>query len=347
MLPRKSRNRRGAMIIMVAAVLVILLVGAVFTIDVAYMHMVRAELRTATDAAAQAGSEALARTQSESEARLAAKQIASLNEVAGQGLTLDDADIQIGGVTTGARRGRLIFAPNEVNRTAVRVTSARTADSPDGVVPLFFARLFGADSFQPTQVATATANVRDIALVLDVSGSMGSPSGNTTRLQALKDAVNIFIDEIELHASASQLSLTTYSTRDRKRIDLTGDFASVRNAVGGLRASGLTAIGLGLGTGSDSLQNDPATRPYAEKSVILLTDGRHNTGVSPLTVGATVVARGQSIHTVTFSAGADQLLMQQVAALAPQGSHIHADGSADLAEAFREIARSLFVTIVE
>ena len=36
----------------------------------------------------------------------------------------------------------------------------------------------------------------DIVLVLDVSGSMGDSFGNTTKLQALKDAVNAFIDII-------------------------------------------------------------------------------------------------------------------------------------------------------
>ncbi|MEZ6075912.1 MAG: pilus assembly protein TadG-related protein [Pirellulaceae bacterium] len=40
------------MMILVAVSFIILLVGAVFSVDVAYMHMVRAELRTATDAAA-------------------------------------------------------------------------------------------------------------------------------------------------------------------------------------------------------------------------------------------------------------------------------------------------------
>ncbi|GAB5405498.1 MAG: VWA domain-containing protein [Aureliella sp.] len=347
MLPTQTRHRRGAMILMVAVVLVILLMGAVFTIDIAYMHMVRSEMRTATDAAAQAGSEALARTQDRAAARQAAIDIASRNQIAGRPLTLQDSDIEIGGVRPGSRVGRLEFDAAAANQTAVRVTANRTAGSADGEVPLFFARLFGAQAFQPTQVATATANVRDIALVLDVSGSMNSRSGGQTRLAALKDAVNVFIDEIEANAPASLLSLSIYSTRARKRIDLTDNYSQVRTQVAGLRASGLTAIGQGLQMASDSLENDSLARPFAAKSVILMTDGRHNRGINPLAVAPGVVARGHSIHTVTFSSGADQSLMQQVAALAPIGSHIHADSSSDLSEAFREIARSLFVTLVE
>ncbi|MEC8555686.1 MAG: pilus assembly protein TadG-related protein [Planctomycetota bacterium] len=46
-------DRGGAMLVLVAVVLAIILVGTVFSVDVAYMHMVRAELRIATDAAAR------------------------------------------------------------------------------------------------------------------------------------------------------------------------------------------------------------------------------------------------------------------------------------------------------
>ena len=42
-------QRMGAMLPMVAFVMIILIIGAVFSVDIAHMHMVRAELRTATD----------------------------------------------------------------------------------------------------------------------------------------------------------------------------------------------------------------------------------------------------------------------------------------------------------
>lgn len=341
-----NENRKGAMIVLVAAVLVILLVGAVFTIDVAYMHMVRAELRTATDAAAQAGSATLARTQDEAQARQAAVSIASLNQVAGRGLTLEPSDIQLGTVRA-SNSGRLDFVANEVPLTAVRVTGSRTAADPDGSVSLFFARLFSARDFEPSKIATASANVRDVALVLDVSGSMGVRSGSQTRLQALKTAVGIFIDEVESLSGGTLISLTTYSSSPSKQQNLTDNFGAIRSQVAAMRASGATAIGNGLTMGSDSLAFDPLNREFAAKTVIVMTDGQHNTGPSPATTVRTAVARGQTVHTVTFSSGADQALMRSVAEATPGGTHIHADDAADLAEAFREIARSLFVTLTE
>ena len=53
------------------------------------------------------------------------------------------------------------------------------------------------------------------------------------------------------------------------------------------------------------------------------------------------------MHTITFSNEANQNLMRSVAQATPGGIHIHADGSEDLAAAFRAIARSLAVTLIE
>ena len=343
---RKYKNRRGAMLVLVAVALIILLVGAVFSIDVAYMHMVRAELRTATDAAARAGSETLARTQDRRAAEISVNQIAELNEVAGNTLTLDPADIDFGALRAGSGR-RLAFAANQTPLTAVRVNGRREAGAPDGPVNLFFGRVLQTNNFQPTETATAAANVRDVALVLDISGSMASRSGSGTRLSALKDAVNLFISEIQRSSPATQLSLTSYSTSPTKRVNLTDDLNRIRNQVNRFRAGGLTAIGNALTVGSDSLVNDPNQRVFAAKTVIVMTDGNHNRGPSPIDTVSTAVARGQQVHTITFSSGANQSLMRRVAEATDGGIHIHADDAADLGEAFREIARTLSVVLVE
>ncbi|QDV25015.1 VWA domain-containing protein [Aureliella helgolandensis] len=339
-------NRRGAMLILVAAVLVILLVGAVFSIDVAYMHMVRAELRTATDAAARAGSEVLSRTQDTDLARATAANIALQNIVAGEGLVLEADDIEIGGVQRNAN-GRLDFLSNQAPFNAVRVNGRREDSSVNGSVRLFFARLFTPEPFQPVQSATAAASVMDVALVLDVSGSMSTRSGGVTRIQALKDSVNVFLDEIERSSPHVIVSLSTYSTTAQKLIPLTSNFASIRARVATFNANGLTAIGNGLLTGSNSLTQDANRRDFAAKVIIIMTDGQQNTGPSPATTVNTAVARGQTVHTITFSSGANQNLMRQVAQATVGGIHIHADDAADLAAAFEEIARTLSVTLID
>lgn len=332
--------------VLVAIVLVILLVGAVFSVDVAYMHMVRAELRTATDAAARAGSEALARTQDEDSAVDAAVDIAARNEVAGNGLSIRSQDIQLGSVDQAAN-GRFNFSSGGTPLTAVRVTGRRENNAPDGAVPLFFARVFNAGTFQPVESATAASNVRDVALVLDVSGSMNARAGGVSRLDALKAAVAGFLAEVQASSPNTLVSLTSYSSRATKLVNLTDNFAQIQNTVNRFRARGATAIGSGLTVGSDSLVNDPRNRTFAEKTIIVMTDGNHNTGTNPTRSVVTAVNRGQQVHTITFSRGSNQRLMARVAEATDGGIHIHADSAADLQEAFREIARTLSVVLIE
>lgn len=341
------QDRRGAMLVLVAVVLVIIMIGTVFSVDVAYMHMVRAELRVATDAAARAGSETLARTQNQNAAINAAMAVAERNTVAGDGLTLVASDIQVGTVRTSSSSNRFQFVANRTPFTAMSVNGRRDSTSSDGEVGLFFSRLFSTDSFSPNETAISASSVRDVALVLDVSGSMNRRSGAGTRLTALKEAVRVFLSEIRVSSPSTRVSLTVYSTNVSKLVNLTPDFDAIQNVVNGLRARGLTAIGNGLVTGSDSLVNDPLQRAFAAKTVIVMTDGNHNRGPSPDSTVATAVSRGQQVHTITFSSGANQNLMRRVAQSTTGGLHIHADDSDDLAQAFRDIARSLAVVLVE
>lgn len=339
-----NANRRGAMLPMIAVSLVIIIIGVVLSIDVAYMHMVRAELRTATDASARAGAETLARTQDPNAAIDSAVQVASLNLVSGEGLALRRDQVEIGSVESS--NGKLNFSPNTQPFTAVRVVGDRGDGSPQGPVTLFFGGLLGQSDFEPTQVATASASVRDIALVLDISGSMNSVENGISRLDALKQAVATFIDEIQQTSPNSTLSLTTYSFRAQRNLALTTNFGQIQQAVNNLPGRGATNIFQGLTFGSDSLVQDAQTRDFASKTIVLMTDGNFNVGGTPVPAANLASRRGHQIHTITFSSGANQQIMRTVANIG-DGEHIHADDAGDLNEAFRTIARSLSVLLVE
>src|SRR3954462_7889286 len=92
-------NRRGAMLVLIALCLPVCLIMAAFAINVAWMQLVRTELRTSTDAAARAGAKELSLAQSTSVARTAAKDAAKRNLVAGAPLLLADNDIEFGNST--------------------------------------------------------------------------------------------------------------------------------------------------------------------------------------------------------------------------------------------------------
>lgn len=334
-------DRRGAMLPLVAVVIVILFVAASLAIDIARIHVTRSELRTATDAAARAAVEALGREQSTDAALQAALSIALENSVAGKGLELEAADIEFGGAVQQSD-GTFSFDPNSKFTNSVRVVGKRTEDSPGGPVNLMFGPLFGVTDFQPIQSATATRLDRDIALVLDVSGSMRQ----NRRFEGLANALNIFLNELDKSPQEENVSLTVYSTTDRKRVNLTNNFSAIRTAFAQESPRGFTAIGRGISTGLNSVLNDPRSRKFALKSIIVMTDGNHNRGINPATVARTVAGKDVTLHTITFSNGANQALMQQCAQIG-KGQHIHAQDNAQLAQAFRTIARQLRVLLTE
>ncbi len=342
----KKQTKKGAMLVLVALVIVVLLICAVFSIDVAYMHMVRAELRTASDAAARAGAEALTRTQDPQAAIDAAIRTGALDQVSGEGLQIRQNEVQLGGVRINGT-GKFEFIPNQTPFSAVRVIGNRTDGSLSGKVPLFFGSLFGRDSFGPTQTATAAASVLDVALVLDRSGSMrANVGGGVSRMDALKSAVGVFLTEIRQSHPNTAISVTSYASDATRDLQLTSDFNAVSNQVNSMTPRGLTNIFQGIQFGSDSLENDPTRRPFAEKAMIVMTDGNFNRGGNPTPMATRAAGLEQTIHTITFSNGANQSIMREVADIG-NGVHIHADGFQGLAEAFREIANQLSVTLIE
>ena len=101
--------------------LIALLTVSALAIDFAYIQLVRTELRTATDSAAKAGAEALARTQDANAARTAAVQYASQNKVAGIPFQISTSDVTLGRVT-GQANGSWAFAANSTPFNSVRVS---------------------------------------------------------------------------------------------------------------------------------------------------------------------------------------------------------------------------------
>lgn len=336
-----TQDREGAMLPILAVVIIILFIAVSLGVDIARMHVTRSELRTATDAAARAGVEALGRLQNRQAAIDAAIAAANANVVAGKNLTITAGDIQLG-TSFENNDGTFGFDTDGNIVNAVSVLGRRTADSPDGTVNLLFGPIFGVTDFEPVASSIATRSDRDIALVLDVSGSM-SVDG---RFQALTDALSEFLQILDATPQQERISLTVYSTADRKLQDMTDNFALIRNVFANESPGGFTAIGQGLNTGLNSVLSDPGIRPFAQKSIIVMTDGNHNRGVSPDIIAQLCADEGITVHTITFSAGANQQLMRRVADIAG-GRHIQADSNQDLIDAFEEIARQLSVLTIE
>lgn len=336
------------MLPLIAVTLVILFVAAVFAIDIARIHVVRSELRTATDAAARAAVESLGRTESEANAIQAAVNIARLNQVAGKPLELDPSKIVFGSAIQNPD-GSFSFSDRDSNAgnplaipNSARVIGERTKTSPSGQINMIFGGIFGVDSFQPIQSATATRLDRDIALVLDKSGSM-SANG---RFDSLLNGVTVFVDELKDTKPRENISLVAYDTFPQKLVALTENLDSIRERIGQETPGGTTGIGRAMEVGLDSVLNDPNASRLALKSIIVMTDGNQNAGISPIAVANECRRANVTVHTITFGDGANQRLMQEVARRTG-GTHLHAIDNTQLIEAFRIIARQLQVLLIE
>lgn len=371
---RRRSERHGAILVLIAVLMPVFVLMAAFAVDVAWMQLVRTELRTATDSASRAGAKTLSLRQDQTAARNAAIDAASRNLVAGQGLQVPGGAVEFGQSAQAKPDARFLFSAGANPINAVRVFGSRTAGSPGGQVSLFFGSVLGTPGFEPQMTATSTMLDRDICLVIDRSGSMGldisfsgtgngqncGPLSTRTRFFALAQAVDAFLNELDLTFPEERVALASYSSRFRRRCSngnldfptaqlhnsLTLDYTAISGTMNAFLQNGIggsTAIGEGLREGVNGLRG---ARPFAIKTIVLMTDGRHNRGVTPEAVAPEASGADCTVHTVTFSPNADIPRMQRVAD-ATGGRHFHADTASDLAIVFREIARTLPVLVTD
>ena len=413
--PRTRRRRRfGSVLGLMAFLLPVLTILAAFCINTAQVQLTRTELMIATDAAAKAGGRAFSELQSTSAAKKAARITAARNNVQGQPLRIRTSNsanqIEFGRTEQlDGDSGRYSFTKVPTSKVAaknqlanaVRVIGRRDADSKSGRVPLLLPGLLKLKDFSAIQDATAMQVDRDIALVLDRSGSMSeaffnwphnqSPwnrrvlnagvkhglltrkdgnyyyrSGvNSTSYQQwawqkyfkngpapkspwddLELAVDAFLKVLETTCQHEQVAVASYATTAAINSTLRKDFKAINSAMNTLSPSGMTAIGKGMQEGHTALFGK-STRPYAAKSMVVMTDGIHNTGISPEKVAEQLVkATDLLIHTVTFGKSADQELMQRVSEIGG-GKHYHAKDGGELIQAFEEIANNLPTILIE
>ena len=341
-------RRRGAIVMLVVMCLPVVLIFSAFAINVAWMQLTRTELRTATDAAARAASRTLSISQDPAIARAAGKNAASRNTVAGTPLVMADADIQFGSSNPLAS-GKWDFnaqSDSSTELTGVRVTGDRTAGSGSGAVPMLFSSILNNGVFEPVKTATASQIDRDVFLVLDRSGSMAISTPGSNRWLDLKKAVKAFLKELEKTPQDELVGVVTYASTSTLDESMKLNYEQLISKIDTKGPSGATAIGMGLQDGITGVTNTAFARPQAAKTIVVMTDGYHNTGIDPTIVAANAKALGIVVHTITFSTGANQSHMQTVAQNGG-GKHWHANDPDELISVFREVANNLPTLLTE
>ena len=180
------------------------------------------------------------------------------------------------------------------------------------------------------------------------------PAPRHSRWAQLDDAVNAFLDVLDGTDQEERVSMTTFNSDSYKDLPLAADFDPIRIKVATVSPKNGTNISAGMQAGLETIINiasNPDARPYAAKTIVVLTDGIHTSGSTrPPTMAASLVQQyNVIIHAVTFSTSVPQSSKDEMAqvALIGGGRYYHADTGEELVQVFEQIANNLPTIITE
>ncbi len=135
----------------------------------------------------------------------------------------------------------------------------------------------------------------DIAMAIDISGSMLAKDLKPNRLEALKKVAANFVKG----RVTDRIGLVIYSGEAYTKTPVTSDKNIILGALNSLKFTqdieGGTAIGMGLGTAVNRLKESKAK----SKVIILLTDGTNNAGfIEPLIAAELAAEYGIKVYTI-------------------------------------------------
>ena len=270
-LARRVRGESGAVMVLLAGAIVVLLGMAGLALDSGRAFLAKSQLSRAVDAGVLAGARAV--RAGEVTARAQALAVARAN-----------------GVEAG-KRGTSVqvdFGLNEAGESTVTVTAHRP-------LPTTLMRLLGRDYVNIGTTATAVVPPVDLVLVLDQSGSLGMYGAWDDLQRAARDFVTYFSDDMD------QFGLVSFHTRAAVRYPLQSHFTlETQRIIDEMGSLGWTNSAEGLEVAHGQITSERA-RYRAVKVVVFFTDGRPTAFRGPvggqeriLTVAATAqnVVRG-------------------------------------------------------
>jgi Flp pilus assembly protein TadG len=249
-----TSGQRGFVLVYMAAAITCLLLFTGVAVDSGRSYVVKAQLTKAVDGAALA----------------AARNLNSGNPEAEAG-TIYRANFPVGymGTTSSTNPGdpgfytSVVDEANGVNIVTVTATA---------ILPTTFMKLGNFDTVTVASTGEATRRMVDLALVLDVSGSIGPA------WPAVRDASRTFINAFDgLH---DRLALATFSDGGRvlrampssRGFDKPGMVTAVPNSLPG----GSTNMVEGIYRGWDEVRTVPAGQQSGLRIIVLFTDGASN-----------------------------------------------------------------------
>ena len=382
---RFRKQRRGAMIVLCAVSMIVLLALAMLLVDVAWMSVIQTEAQVASDLAARSSLTAYANDQSGQDfdyRKARAKRIGELvfesSNIGRGSIDISPDDIQLGVQDSD---GTIAQDRGFANASLVDFPTVGNGFG------FFLAPMFGHDRFDTGARSLASYSSVDIVLCVDMSRSMVrvpgsgaippgatliSPNANLadhpplpgSRWVAANDSIVLFLNKAEVQAPTLRVGMVTFGGGERKRVDSPWDDSATRvsadlDLIGQGQKNNINSAldfitnnTLGINTptleGLElSLQHLQArSNKQTDRMIILLTDGRPTSG-DPLPTANDIAAEGITIHTIYFSGGRDSADDLKALSDAAGGLNLRPDNQTELDNAFDQILALLSVRLVE
>lgn len=177
----------------------------------------------------------------------------------------------------------------------------------------------------------------DIVLVIDKSGSMESTDYPPDRMTAAKEAAKIFVNQLK---EDDRVAVVSFSSSTSTVVSFTSDKSSAKGKIDRISTGGWTAVGEGIITALDVLEK---SREDTIKTIVLLSDGANNRGISPKTAANRANERGIPIYTVgigTVGGGKDPLderTLKDIASITG-GEYLYAPDESELKKVYEKMS---------
>ncbi|MCX7410717.1 MAG: VWA domain-containing protein [Planctomycetota bacterium] len=180
-----DRDRRGAILVLAAVFMTVMLAFVAFAVDMSYMSLTKTQLQAAADASALAGAMELSAIDDPATVRTnalaAIRSVAALHRSGNQpAVSIETSDVTFGKMVwnSGSQTFSYNWGESNTPYNIVKVRADRDAVSggADDRLPLLFAPALGHTKATIGAEAVASFQPRDIMVVLDFSASMNDDS---------------------------------------------------------------------------------------------------------------------------------------------------------------------------
>lgn len=361
------RRRQGAVLPLVAVLLILMLAMAALAVDIGYISLVRSQLQAAVDAANFAAASGL--PYGPAEVRKRAKASALGNLVNGQPLVLQDSDIELGTWDATQRKFVRLTGLGENDANAVRITGRLTTDRGNSL-QLFFGAAVGQRT-KNLAVSSVTGGSAggDVVIVQDITTSFSD------ELSDAKVADQGLLDGLYANgAGGSSVGIVTHTGWGQTMsplLPVKSNYTKLSQVISSIKIAGSKGMPIASGTDISSglleamnVFNNSSSQSSGSgaKVIVLVSDGEPNAsskGSNPTLSDSQLLAlaqqrsteawnKGIHIYVAFFNRDNNQTAAKNVATLARgKGYFVQTTDASKLPEILAEVVKRLPVQLLE